>query len=375
VLTASQFDQISVPITDLYELYMQSVINDIARRLSKLDMSASAAWQLQRLIESGKVYDTALDEIAALTGKSVPVLRAAFEQAGVKAMAFDDAIYIAAGLNPIPLNLLPAMLDVLMAGLNKTGATLHNVVMTTALRGQEAFVDAADLAYMQVVSGTMSYDQAIRAAVKQVADDGLKVIEYRGGRQDQLDVAMRRTVLTGVAQTTGNLQLTRAKEMGTDLVQTSAHIGARPTHQPWQGHIFSLSGVDPKYPDFITETGYGTVTGLSGVNCRHSWYPFFEGISENAYKQATLDEYADAVVEYNGEGMSVYDAIQKQRGVEREIRKIKRESSALSAAGFDNVGETIKIRKLQMQLRDFVSQTGLDRQSSREGGRIIKTEV
>jgi hypothetical protein len=157
--------------------------------------------------------------------------------------------------------------------------------------------------------------------------------------------------------------------MGTDLVQTSAHIGARPTHQLWQGKIFSLSGTNPKYPDFIVETGYGTVTGLSGVNCRHSWYPFFEGLSENAYKQATLDEYADAAVEYNGEGMSVYDATQIQRSIEREIRKTKREAGALGVAGLDNVDEVQRVRGLQARLRGLVEQTGLNRQSSREGGK------
>lgn len=365
MLTAAAFDQIATPITDLYEQYNQSVINDIARRLSKLDMTNTAAWQMQRLTESGKVYEAALKELAAVTHKSEAELRALFEQAGVKAMRFDDSIYRAAGLSPIPLNLSPAMINVLLAGLDKTAGVMRNLTMTTAISGQQAFINSADLAYMQITNGAMSYDQAIRAAVKQVAADGLSVIQY-GGKADQLDVAMRRTVLTGVGQTTGNLQMARADEMGTDLVQTSAHAGARPTHEVWQGQVFSRSGTDPKYPDFVSETGYGEVDGLCGINCHHSFYPFFEGLSENAYSEADRENLANKTVTLNGQEVSQYQASQVQRGIERKIRDWKRQAGALDAAGLDNSAETAKVSQWQAQMRDFIRQTDLQRQRVRE---------
>jgi hypothetical protein len=317
------------------------------------------------LTESGKVYEVALKELSQLTGRSETELRKAFEQAGVKALRFDDSIYRAAGLNPIPLNLSPAMLNVLLAGLRKTNAVMRNLTTTTALTGQEAFVSAADLAYMQVSSGVMSYDQAIRAGIKQVAGDGLSVIQY-AGKTDQLDVAMRRTVLTGVGQTTGELQTARADELGCDLVQTSAHAGARPEHQLWQGKVFSRSGTNTQYPDFVSSTDYGSITGLGGINCRHSFFPFFEGISENAYSEATVNEMNDKTVKYQGKDVPMYDATQKQRLFEREIRKAKREASALEAAGLDATQENWGVRALQAQLRDFIKQTGLMRQPVRE---------
>lgn len=344
---------------------MQSVIEDIARRLAGMNMTATAAWQMQRLIESGKIYENALEEIARLTGQSEVALKTAFERAGVKAMRFDDGIYKAVGLNPLPLNLSPAMVEVLAAGLRKTGGVMSNLTMTTALSGQNAFIEAADLAYLQVSSGAMDYNSAIRAAVKDMAANGLSVINF-SGRRDQLDVAMRRTLLTGINQTVGNLTWTRADEMGVDLVQTSAHIGARPTHQLWQGKIFSRSGQHPQYPDFVTETGYGTGPGLGGWNCRHSFFPFFEAISESAYRQAELEGYADKTVTYNGEEISFYEATQKQREIERKIRDWKRQEGALKAAGLDTTGETAKVKAWQAQMRDFTRQTGLMRQRERE---------
>lgn len=367
MLTADQLDALTGPITDLYEQYNQSVINDISRRLAKMGkVTETAAWQMQRLIESGKVYENALKELAKTSGLSESEMRKMFEAAGVKAMRFDDSIYKAAGLNPLPLNLSPAMAQVLAAGLRKTNGVVKNLTMTTAINAQHSFIQAADLAYMQVANGAMSYDQAIRAAILNVADNGLHTINYTSGHKDKLDVAMRRTVLTGVSQTTGNLQMARADEMGVDLVQTSAHIGARPEHQAWQGKIFSRSGTSKTYPDFILSTGYGTGAGLMGWNCRHSFYPFFEGISENAYNQAELDSFADKTVTYNGQEIPMYDATQMQRGIERKIRHWKRQEGALDAAGLDSTAETAKVKEWQSRMRDFIKETKLDRQRIRE---------
>ena len=371
MLTAAQYDALIDPILKLYQGFEDSVLLDIARRLGNLDMTASASWQVQRLSESGMLYDDILKRLATLTHMSETELRDLFEKAGVKAMAFDDALYRKAGLNPIPLNLSPTMIEVLVAGIRRTQGMMQNLTMSTAIAGQSTFLSAADLAYMQVSTGTMSYQQAVRAGVKKLAADGIQVVQY-SGRADQMDVAMRRAVLSGVAKTTGELQWHRADQMGQDLVQTSAHAGARNkgvgpmNHESWQGRIFSRSKPNTEYPDFITTTGYGTGPGLMGWNCRHSYYPFFPGISENAYKQATLDEFADREVTYNKQKMSFYDATQVQRGLERKIRYWKRQRDALAAAGQNNAPEAEAVKYYQVEMRSFIKQTGLVRQRVRE---------
>jgi hypothetical protein len=370
MLTAAQFDQLVNPVMALFADYEQTVINDIARRLSNLDF-ASAAWQVQRLSESGALYKDILKKLNKLTGLSESQLRRIFRDAGVKTMKFDDAIYKRAGLSPLPLNLSPAMAQVLAAGLRKTNGLVRNLVLTTAGEANAAFIRASDLAYMQVSTGAMSYDQAIKDAVKKLAKDGLFTVTYPSGHKDHLDVAMRRAVLTGVAQTAAELQLTRMDEMGVDLIAVSAHIGARnegdgyENHESWQGKVYSRSG-NSKYPPFIESTGYGTGAGLAGWNCRHSFYPFFEGISENAYDEATLQEYADKKVKYNDKELSVYEATQIQRGIERKIRYWKRQAGALEAAGLDSTLERMKIKQWQSKMRDFIKQTDLNRQSVRE---------
>ena len=371
MLTSDQFDSLVEPIMSLFDEYQTSVINDIARRLKNLDFS-SAAWATQRLSESGSLYRDVIKKLSRLTGLSEKKVAETLKAAGVRAIKFDDAIYKAAGLKPLPLNLSPAMLQTLIAGINKTNGIINNLTRTTAIAAQQAFIRASNLAYLQVSTGTMSYDQAIKQAVKKVASEGLNVIDYATGHTDQLDVAMRRNILTGVAQTANQLQITRADELGSDLVGVSAHVGARNegegpmNHESWQGKIYSRSGTHSKYPNFVERTGYGTGPGLGGWNCRHSFYPFFEGISENAYKAAELRSFASAKVKYQGKEIGVYAATQYQRAIERKIRHWKRQASALNAAGLENVSEIAKVKLWQGRMRDFIRQTKLDRQYPRE---------
>jgi hypothetical protein len=115
-----------------------------------------------------------------------------------------------------------------------------------------------------------------------------------------------------------------------------------------------------------TDGGWYFANNIISHNCRHSFSPFFEGLSERNYDKKTLDEYANKKVTYRGEEISWYDATQEQRKIERDIREAKRVAAAVEAAGLDAGDEKTVIRQLQAEMRDFVNQTGLNRQYPRE---------
>lgn len=125
----------------------------------------------------------------------------------------------------------------------------------------------------------------------------------------------------------------RMDEMDCDLVETTAHMGARPSHAVWQGRIFSRRGKSREYPDFVESTGYGSGEGLMGWNCRHNFYPYFAGISRRAYTNKELKKLAEHKVIYKGKEYNDYEAGQIQRRMEREIRATKRELTGLDTAG------------------------------------------
>ena len=131
------------------------------------------------------------------------------------------------------------------------------------------------------------------------------------------------------------------------------------------GQIYSRSGKSKKYPDFVQRTGYGSGDGLGGWNCRHSFYPYFEG-TKRTFSREELSRLDDKTITYNGKKLSEYEACQEQRYIERQIRRWKREDKALAAAGQDTAEARRKIAQWQARQRDFISQTGLKRQYDRE---------
>ena len=205
----------------------------------------------------------------------------------------------------------------------KNGGELANLTRTTAETAKTAFIQACDLSYLKISSGAFDYNTAIRQAVQQLAGQGLNVL-YPKGNTAKLDVAVRRAMMTGVSQTCGILQIQRMDDMDCDLVETTAHAGARLEHSFWQGQVFSRSGKG-KYPDFVSSTGYGTGAGLCGYNCRHNFFPYFEGISQRAYTDNDLRALDEHRVTYQGKEYTDYDASQLQRQMERNIRSTKRE--------------------------------------------------
>ena len=371
MLTPEQLAQIAdkATIRKLYDQLQEDIIADMARRISKMDFgSYTTMWELQKLEAINAERDYIVQRLAETTGKSKSEIIAILNTGCSTALGSDDKVYRLAGYNPLPLAKSPALQALIWAGYKKTLGTFQNLTRTTANTATRQFEDALDRAYMQVTSGGMSYQQAVKGAVLDLAKNGLATVQYQTGHVDYMDVAVRRAVLTGVNQTALKIQDARADEFGCDLVEVSAHYGARPTHAEWQGRIYSRSGKSRKYKDFVEATGYGSGDGLGGWNCRHSFGPFFEGISKPTYTEKDLREINSKTVEYNGKQMSLYDASQKQRANERQIRALKREQAGLEGAGQDASEVKAKLRDAQAKQRDFCSQTGLRRDYFRERG-------
>ena len=249
----------------------------------------------------------------------------------------------------------------------------------TLLPPARAYQWALDNAVLQVQSGAISYNQAIRGAVKQLADSGIKVAEYESGHRDQIDVAVRRAVMSGVNALCQRYSEQSMDYLETDLVEVSAHIGARNTgvgpanHESWQGGIYRWSeksrASKGDYPDFIETTGYGTGPGLGGWNCRHHYYSFVEGVSEPTYTKKDLDAMKgeNRKLTFEGKEYDGYTSTQKQREIERTIRKLKREHTAYKAAGLteEEQAASARIRRLNKLYKEFSEAAGLPMQRER----------
>lgn len=243
----------------------------------------------------------------------------------------------------------------------------------TMLRPASAYQWALDNAVLQIQSGAIGYDQAIKGAVKQLADSGIKTAEYESGHRDQIDVAARRAVMTGVSQLCSKYTEQSAEYLETPYFEVSAHIGARDTgigwqnHKEWQGRVYSVR-IGDKYPSIYEVCGLGYVDGLEGANCRHIRTAFVDGVMERTYTDEDLEHIDDGHdVDFEGKHYTAYEATQQQRKIERTVRKLKREQTAYKAAGLteDAQAVTARIRRLNAKYKAFSEAAGLPLQRER----------
>lgn len=362
-------DSLPNTLIDLYGQVEIDILADMSRRISTYDYFIPAAQhQQQKLLELGMMQEEIIRRLSALTGKSQAEIVALLTEAGEQAVADDLEYYKAADVYKPDKVDTEALYEQLNAGLVQTEGAFKNITRTTARTGAGQFIDALDRAWLQINTGAFDYNTAIRRAITDLAEKGLGAVKYPSGRVDNIEVAVRRAVVTGANQTAAKTQEKLADQLEVDLVEVTAHGGARPEHAKWQGRVFSRKGdveIDGvKYKDLRKATRYGYADGLCGVNCRHQFSPWVPGTS----RSWTAKELADLEkknMEYNGRLYTEYEASQIQRSIERSIRKHKRTIAALEAVGEDSSEYRSKLRDVNKSYSDFTKQTGLKQQRDR----------
>lgn len=254
-------------------------------------------------------------------------------------------------------------------------ASMGFLVGNTMLKPARAYQWALDNAEMQIQSGAISYNQAIKTAVKQLADSGLKVVDYESGHRDQIDVAARRAVMTGVSQICAKYTEQSAEYLETPYFEVSAHAGARDkpgpspwsSHKDWQGKVYSIRAGDI-YPIIYEACGLGAVDGLEGANCRHRRNVWVEGVSERTYTDGQLEHIDDDLgCKFDGKEYTAYEATQMQRRVERQIIKQDRLVTAYKASGQKDeyYAANAKLVRLIAKYKSFSEASGLPLQWER----------
>lgn len=344
-------------------------------------LTAKDKYMLEALEDSGILREDIEKEIAKLTKRQLSEIKAAFEEAGIESFNADSPVYIAAGIDVTSITKSPAYIRILQRGFEVTAGEWRNYTRTFADQAQRVFIEQCDKAYNLVSSGAISYTEAYTDAINEVCKEGV-IVQYPSGHKDTIETATLRCIRTSISQSCAEITLERMRENGLDLVLTSSHLGARPSHELWQGRVFRVdwgtlgmymykSGetepkTDGKYPDFVSSTRYGYVDGLCGANCRHSFMPYVEGLSENPFENYD-----------NEENRKLYDLSQRQRMLERRIRKTKRECIGLRTAYENAKGEAKsaihekyvkKSKLLQKQNKaysEFCEENGLKRYDER----------
>ena len=350
---------------DVVQLYNKLNINltaDIIDRISAMeDISVTAKNEMKILIERNgeEVFYEALEKTSMITAERKQLLKKMFSDMASEDMQGYKELYL---YRDKLFKLSERQYRILNEGLRTTDRLLKNLTNTIAFRTQQAYVEAIDEAYMQTVTGAYSYTNAIQNTVQKLADMGI-TLKDKAGRNVQLEVAVRRNVLSGIQSTANNINRDIEKELGCDGYEVTAHIGARPTHAEAQGKQYAINKEDSK------KYGIGLWSDVSGLweeyNCRHTYFGIILGISEPVYTDKELNEYKNATAEWNGKKIPYYEATQRQRQLENAIRKQKRTVQILEKANIDNTLAQGKLTELQKKYKEFCKETGLEKDYAR----------
>ena len=355
--TPERLDVLPEELAELFRGLEDTLLNEICSRLALKDQLNEVTVQATRALRSHGVDTKDIEKaIRKTSGISEKKLNKLFDDVIARNQKYYTDVIDMAGLTQ-PETLVDA--SVIAAIRAQTLDEFHNITASmgflvdkgrTMLRPAKAYQWALDSAALQIQTGAISYNQAIKPAVQQLAESGIKTVNYESGHVDQIDVAVRRAVMTGVNQICDQYTNQSAEYLQTRYFEISAHSGARdkPGHSPWSSHkdwqgkvYYQSENGEPDplglYDDLVATTGYGYVDGLTGANCRHHKYPFIPGVSERTYTDDQLKHIDDGLgCEFQGKKYSAYEATQMQRRTERTIRKLKRKKAGCNAAGLEN---------------------------------------
>ena len=345
-----------------YQDLEERIMQDIVRRIVKTgEITSTADWQINRLRILGHSSEDIEREIKKTLNASYPEMFELYDKVIEKEYVRDKDVYEQINAEYIPYDQNEQLKRITEAIIDQSCEDLENVtnslgfyldygngrkVLTPLAQVYSGYLDAA---CYDIVTGAFDYNSVLRRVVTQLTNSGLRKIDYASGRADRVDVAARRAVMTAVSQITGKISEYNAQKLGTEFFEVEWHAGARPTHAVWQGRVWSKE-------QLYSVCGLGTMTGLLGVNCYHTYHLFFPGLSERNWTDDWLEEQnrkENEPREFLGKEYTLYEAKQRQRQMETAMRAQREKVKLLQAGGADQDEVILHKAKYQGQLNEY----------------------
>lgn len=337
---------------EIYRQLEDFIYQDAADRLLESQaVSGTADRMIWKLKQMGESKTAIMNKLTVLTKLSKRELKELLQEAVLTSWDDDLSTFNQLGIeisHPLENEVVKAIMD---AEYRKSLGELQNLTRTTMDQSAQDLIRMMDEAEIRVAAGVQSYSQAVCNILDNYAKKGI-MINYPTGTQRTLEAAVRMCVVTSMNQTSAQITNQYIVEGNVEYVLVSAHLGARTQpqgqpylagHENWQGKVYKIRGSEQGYPNLAEMTGYdidengnGKVLnplGLHGYNCRHSHKPWDKDL-KNPY----VDENGKPVIDWE-ESKKLYEKQQKQRAMERSIRKTKRELM-MKQKQIDAVAET-----------------------------------
>lgn len=355
-------NKLASKIASRYQDLEERIMQDIVRRIMKAgEITSTADWQINRLRILGYSSEDIEKEIKKALNASYPEMFELYDKVINWEYVRNKDIYEQINAEYIPFEENGQLKQITEAIIDQSFDDLENVTNSLGFyldygNGQkvltplsQVYTKYLDAACYDIVTGAFDYNSVLRRVVTQLTNSGLRQIDYSSGRANRVDVAARRAIMTAVSQITGKISEYNAQKLGTEYFEVEWHAGARPTHAVWQGRVWSKE-------QLYSVCGLGTMTGLLGVNCYHTYHLFFPGLSERNWTDDWLEEQnrkENEPREFLGKEYTLYEAKQRQRQMETAMRAQREKVKLLQAGGADQDEVILHKAKYQGQLNEY----------------------
>ena len=342
-------------VVEMYEKLNIELTSDIIKKLKETgDISSYTKSQLRQLAKRGgkEVFLSSLDKTSNLSSKRKTELKRLFIELTKEDIESYKKLY---DYRDKKMEVSESQYDLLNKQVKMTDKEFKNFTRSIAFSNQKDFVNAIDTMYQQVVTGGTDFNTAFRQTTNELAQKGT-TLPMSDGRNRSIEAAVRQNIRTAVRDTARLINQSIGKELDCDGVQINISPNCRPSHEVINGRVFKTNSMAWKKNKHL----------LEDYNCQHFETPIIFDIQGNIYTKEEIYRANHATVEYNGKTLPYYEATQIQRALERNIRNAKKQYVTLKNSGIDSADAKQNISNAQKLMREFISETGLERDPIRE---------
>ena len=405
MLSDEVIEKVTERLVNRMEQANEYVLQEIGKSIKKIGtLTPSQAQQLVQIMRYGGDFDKIIAKLAQITKLNKKDIYKIFQEVAKLEQGYAKQFYEYKGKKFIKYDENKQLQNMVNAIAKTTADKYINLsktyaFATTGKNGKiiytdlsKKYQDVLDKAIISAGQGKESFDSAMRRTLKELAQSGIRTIDYESGKNMRADIALRMNLKEGLRTLHNEMQAQFGKEFGSDGVEITVHANPAQDHASAQGRQFSTSKYDEDGNEIekgewekLQETGKAkdykgreidmhlhrkngeiaeTFRPISTLNCYHFTYAIVLGISTPEYTDEELKKILDdnnKGFDFEGKHYTMYAGTQLQRKLELEIRKQKDQQILARASGdMDLVRESQEnIRQLTDKYNELSKVSGL----------------
>lgn len=377
-----------------FEDYNSKVLWELGQIIAKFkDLTPSQANVLAQQLKFSNSAKEVLAELSKQGAVSVKDLKKILERVAKENSGFAETYYKAREIDMPVYKENKALQNLVSAIYKQSGEEFKNIAKSTGFRLldankkplllniQETYNEVIDRCVIAIMEGKETYQQTMRSTLKQLAESGVRKIEYESGYSRRIDTSVRMNILDSTRQISNESQKLFGKEFDADGVEISTHLNPSPDHSNVQGHQFSNKEYEKLQSTGIATDYNGEVIDIrikdnfrpiSTMNCFHYIFSIVLGVSKPQYSNEELKKIIDdneKGAELDGKHYTNYELSQIMRKLETKIREQK-DLQIIARASDDKdliLQAQTKITQLTNKYKQVVEISGLPNQLSTRG--------